>query len=565
MNDEKVADLIAIHDALSGRSRLLMVLFGPVYLLTVMAGYQFQLTPESGSAFWPASGLVLAVLLITPFRTWPVLVIVTIAAESLAAWFYYGAPGSLRVAFDFANPVEALFSATIIRRYVLRIELTSTVHRLIAFAVIAAGAGTALGAFLGAASIRTLAPEAVYWQTWHVWWLGDSLGVLIVTPLLLVWASPNFKLRDRLSTARLAEASLLLGGLAVTANLVFSSVPALRTILDFPYVVFPFLLWGAVRFRPPLVTTACLMMTTIAVWHTVQGRGPFLVMGNTEHGHTLALQACLLVSALSTMILAAAFEDQRHEIRKRVHAERNLIQSQKLDLVGRLAAGVAHDYNNYIMVISSQSEFIARKTEPDDPLRSHARRIADAADRAASLTRRLMAITRSQVTNPKLVDANDLVKKTTDLARHLLGIDIELRVLIDDAPRLVSVDPEQIEIAMLNLVLNARDAMPDGGLLTIHCDGCDVDDRPDEPIRTSQPPRVRIRVIDTGIGMTKEARDRCFEPFFTSGKEGRGTGLGLTTVLDIVDRSGGTISVESERGVGTTFEIQLPPAGSSSV
>jgi PAS domain S-box-containing protein len=234
------------------------------------------------------------------------------------------------------------------------------------------------------------------------------------------------------------------------------------------------------------------------------------------------------------------------DVTEQLELEQQLRQSQKMEAIGRLAGGVAHDFNNLLTAIGGYSDFLLRDLG-DDPIAQSAVEIKKAADRAASLTRQLLAFSRRQVLQPRVLDVNAVVAEMQMMLRRLIGEDVDLVTVLEPQLSAVRADPSQLEQVIVNLVVNARDAMHDGGSLTIET--ANVDD-------AEHGRRVALTITDTGVGMTDEERQKLFEPFFTT-KAG-GTGLGLATVHGIVEQSGGTIEVESRLGLGSRFTILLP-------
>jgi signal transduction histidine kinase/CheY-like chemotaxis protein len=244
---------------------------------------------------------------------------------------------------------------------------------------------------------------------------------------------------------------------------------------------------------------------------------------------------------------------------QRQKLEDHLRQSHKMEAIGRLAGGVAHDFNNLLTVIKGHTALMLERLPPNDVLYSSSRQIEQAADRAASLTRQLLAFCRMQVLQPKVVDLNALISDMAKMLSRLIRADILFSFRPDQSLGRVKADPSQLEQVILNFTVNAVDAMPNGGTLTIATQNITVDqgvarNRPLVPLGSY----VLLTVTDTGCGMDSQTKARVFEPFFTTKELGKGTGLGLATVYGVIKQSGGWIWVESESGKGTRFEVYLP-------
>lgn len=242
-------------------------------------------------------------------------------------------------------------------------------------------------------------------------------------------------------------------------------------------------------------------------------------------------------------------------------AEAQLRQAQKMEIVGRLAGGVAHDFNNLLTIILSNCTFLMNDIPEGDPRREDVKGIRGAGERAATLTRQLLAFSRKQILQPKLIDLNASVIDTQKIIKRLIGEDIEIKTMLQQSLPPVKADPGQIEQIILNLAVNARDAMPGGG--TLHFKTSSLEVLPGTSLEHAavalpEGKYTVLRVADTGTGMTKNTLSHLFEPFFTTKAEGKGTGLGLSMVYGIVKQSGGLIDVKSAPGSGTVFEIYLP-------
>jgi len=251
------------------------------------------------------------------------------------------------------------------------------------------------------------------------------------------------------------------------------------------------------------------------------------------------------------------------DITERRALEEQLRQSQKLEAIGRLAGGVAHDFNNILMSIMGAADLLLMQLAPDDPARGEATEIKQSVDRGAGLTRQLLAFSRRQAVRPRVFALGDVVRGMDTMLRRLIGPEIEFEIICAPEPLMVVADSGQTEQVVLNLVVNARDAMPDGGRVTVRVEevDVDVDDAATTALVEGKTGRyAQLSVSDTGTGIDEQTRAKLFEPFFTTKEQGKGTGLGLSIVYGIVKQSGGYITVVSEPGEGATFLIYLPIA-----
>jgi len=247
------------------------------------------------------------------------------------------------------------------------------------------------------------------------------------------------------------------------------------------------------------------------------------------------------------------------DITQRRHLEDQLRQAQKMEAVGMLAGGIAHDFNNLLTIISGYSQLILISLDAYDRNRHSAEQIMKAADRAAALTKQLLAFSRRQVLQPRVLDLNKLVSSVSSMMQRLLGEDVDLRLVLPADLGRVNADPGQIEQVLMNLAVNSRDAMSQGGVLTIETSNVVLDESyANRHIAMKPGPYIMLAVSDTGCGMDEATKSRLFEPFFTTKGPGRGTGLGLSTVFGIVKQSGGSVDVYSEPGHGTSVKVYLP-------
>ena len=305
--------------------------------------------------------------------------------------------------------------------------------------------------------------------------------------------------------------------------------------------------------------------TTLAAFSQfiATGRGPLAgrgleLTGLTAEGGEFPCELTVArVGSESRSVMTAFVRD----ITERRALEEQLRQSQKLEAIGRLAGGVAHDFNNILMSIMGSADLLLMELGKDDPASDEATEIKRSVQRGAGLTRQLLAFSRRQATSPRLFALGDVVTGMDTLLRRLIGPEIELEIAAPAAPITVMADPAQLEQVVLNLVVNARDAMPEGGRLTVRVEEIDIDEAAAVAQVEGRAGRyARLSVTDTGTGIDEQTRAKLFEPFFTTKEQGKGTGLGLSIVYGIVKQSGGHISVVSEPGHGAAFLIHLPLA-----
>jgi signal transduction histidine kinase len=252
-------------------------------------------------------------------------------------------------------------------------------------------------------------------------------------------------------------------------------------------------------------------------------------------------------------------EDRKRAEQEKASLEEQLLQSRKMEAIGQLAGGVAHDFNNLLTVINGYCELAFIESDDSNPLLTQIKEIGNAGQQAAQLTQQLLAFGRRQMLQPQIIDPKVVIRETGIMLKRLLGEHIEMAHKLNPATGKIRVDLSQLQQVLVNLAVNARDAMPEGGQLVITTQNRTLKDGCKDRSEEIHPGEYVVLIIsDTGVGMDEETRSRIFEPFFTTKEIGRGTGLGLSTVFGIVKQSEGYIQVFSEPGEGTTFELLFP-------
>ncbi|HEY3013183.1 MAG TPA: MASE1 domain-containing protein [Gemmatimonadales bacterium] len=653
-----------------------VVLLALVYYGAARLGLQYASIGRSVSLVWPPTGIAFAALTLLGYRYWPGVALGAFLANAATPVPLLAAAG-----IALGNTFEALVAAHLLRRTAgPRPQLDD--HRHVRALLVAAPLGALCAAVIGPMSLLTTGalPAPAVAAAIAAWWAGDVLGGLVVAPVIFTWA-----VRPRASdnTGRLIEVVVLCLATIGAAELALGRVldPAVLQQLDYHYLLFPFVIWAALRFGARGASLMTLTVSAVAVVHAVHGGGPFV---NATAARTLfSLAGYLGVVAVTGLVLAAAVQWERRQATKalteseerlrqaldaarmgtwfwsvesntlswddnlrqlyglgaedsistpedfleRVHpedqalvagavhqvlqdggdldhefrvflpdgrtrwiadqgevqrdeegrplymtgvstdvterrvAEDRLRQAHRMESLGRLAGGVAHEANNQMSVVLGSADFILGRTDVPEAVRSDVEFIRKAAERTAAVTAQLLAFSRQQILNPEMLDLSAVVGGWEPVLRRVMGEDCGVGFGLTSNLGVVRADPGQLEQVLLNLALNARDAMPRGGRLTVETYRAELSAsyvrlKPGTIVRPGE--YAVLAVSDTGHGMDKQTLSHIFEPFFTTKGVGRGTGLGLSTVYGIVKQSEGYVWAYSEPGQGTTFKIYLP-------
>ena len=504
---------------------------------------------EGGSLtpMWPPAGVALGAMLLGGARLLPGIALGSFVTTSLHL--------ALQSAPFIATGMvlQVVLDARVLRRFGFDARMERIRDPLVLCGVTCLGAFVSAGFALISVAIDSIPDGVPLPQSFVIWWMRDWLGALIVASLIVTWARSRPLLW---STPRIVEAVLLVAGLLAFSQVMFGLRPLFSgPSIPLAFTFFPLVGYAGLRFGPRGAATMVAVAAAIILPIAGLRLGPFAAF---PAAFTIfVMHLFLMLGWISGHTLAAVRAEWEDALQRRLALEEQLRHAQKMEAVGRLAGGIAHDFNNLLTAILGYSELVMVGLGPDDPRRSDAEEIARAAMRAADLTRQMLAFSRKQVLQPKVVDLNSTLAKVEPMLRRVIGEDIVLTIAPKATRPEVRVDPGQIEQVIMNLAVNARDAMPRGGRLMVETTDATLESGT-QSFEARPGTYVMLAVSDTGAGMSPEVRARIFEPYFTTKEIGKGTGLGLSTAYGIVRQSDGYIQVSSEPGQGTSFRIYLP-------
>ncbi|HEU4828074.1 MAG TPA: MASE1 domain-containing protein [Gemmatimonadales bacterium] len=653
-----------------------LVVVAVAYYAAARLGLRYVSIGESISLVWPPAGIATAALILWGNRLWPGVLLGAFSANAMT-----DVPLGVAGAIAAGNTLAALVGAVVFRRATGEPPRLEELRHVRAYVLLAAPAAALTAALCGVASLH-LGGEigtAAILRALASWWIGDAVGALVAGPVLLAWGvRPHVTRADR----RIFEAVLLCIGIVAVAQLalapfVSSPVPEIH----WEYLLFPFVIWAALRFGPRGASLTTLTVAAVGIWITVRGDGPFIAASDT--GTLVAVASYIGIVAVTGLTLAAAVSWERnqatsalrrteerlrlaldaarlgiwywsvdtntltwdanlrriygldedvdiasyedfiervhpddrvrvggavaqalengreldyefrivqpngavrwiadqgrvvrngsgavsgmtgvcHDVTERRVADERLQAAHRMDSVGRLAGGVAHEANNQMSVVLGAAHFLLRRPDLDETARSDLRHISAAAERTAAVTAQLLAFSRRQLLKPVSIDLTDAVRQWEGILRRVMGEDCTVVLHVAEGLEPVRADLGQLQQVLLNLALNARDAMPRGGTITIETFAAELGEpdarrHPATEIRHGR--YVGLAVSDTGSGMDQATLGQAFEPFFTTKAIGHGTGLGLATVYGIIKQSGGYVWAYSEPGMGSVFKVYLP-------
>ncbi len=527
-------------------------LFGVVYLGALLLGNMLDFPPEGISTFWPASGLFMAALILTAPRHWTGLIFLAFVANVVSEAVVFGHGVFQGVAFGLANALEGGLGAWLLRRYLGTPPGLRSVRDVLALAAFGMILSTGVSALIGASVLTTQGFRVPFSFILQAWWLADALGVLIIVPVVLAWADAMQQGFQRVAPARVLEGVALFVVLILVGQLVFGAEPApASSMLDFPYVIYPILLWAVLRFDLRVVTAALLVTAFMVVLNANLGRSPFVVAGQSVREQVLAIQAFLAVTTLSTLLIAVMVQERR----KAVALQARLIDEleAKNAELERFTYTVSHDLKSPLFTIQGFIGLLEQDVAEGnvERARQDVARIRGAAVTMERLLSELLELSRiGRITNePEPVPLTEVAREAVDLlGGHIEEAGVDVRIA-PDMP-VVFGDRVRLREVYQNLVENAVKFMGD---------------QPEPRIEIEarrQGAEVIACVRDNGIGIEPQYQAQIFGLFERLSKSEGGTGIGLALVKRIVEVHGGRIWVESGgAGKGSAFWFILPRDG----
>ncbi|MDJ0908822.1 MAG: MASE1 domain-containing protein [Woeseiaceae bacterium] len=544
-----------------GKLAMLLGLFAVAHAVSVYLGLGFYLRGDNISMVWPGGGVFMGALLIARGRHWGLVILTGIVSRVIADTLIDDVDVLRALIFSLNNVVEAVTGAVLMRWLCGGRPSLGKTWDVFVLILVGALFATIVGSLGGAFLVTAYYEGETFWNVFNVWWFADALGVLIVVPLVLAAWDRTARMQPG-EGGRPWELAVIAAGLAFVLIFVFGGAPDQPLmVLDQPYMLFPFIFWLILRFDARFVTSALLAGTMIIFTLTDTGFGPFGDPALSTRQAIVAVQSFATVLMCSSLIILAFITERRRLRVSRANLELQLRHSQKLESIGTLAGGVAHDLNNPLTGVMNYAQLIQEELPGDSPAQEYAGEILTESEHMAGIVRNLLTFARQDTEHRERTDLVRVVDSTVRLVGSMLtkdGIDLEVDMPSDLHP--VVCNPQEIRQVVMNLVTNARDALnektaekPTRKVIRISGENVDV----------GGARWVSIAVEDEGIGIPSEIRDRLFDPFFTTKGRHIGTGLGLSISYGIVREHGGEIHVDSEAGKYTRFRVDLPVNGAT--
>jgi signal transduction histidine kinase len=544
-----------------GQTAVSAILVGVAFYFGCELGLALMTPSNSIAMFFPANAIMLAALLLTNQRRWWAYLLV-MALVDIAISIGDELSVHRVVLYAAANLLEVLVAAIGLKFFVTGPLKFERLQEMLTFLLLAALVAPIASASVASAATLFEAPDTNYWRLWRAWFLSDALGLLIVTPLIVLWFRAGFSWLTSVTLNRAMEAMGLTLSLFVVCYFALGgTVGAAGNFPALLYAPVPLLLWAALRFNQHGAHLAILVITAFSVSNAVNGLGPFTT--NTPTDNVLSLQLYLIAAAIPMMLLSVVLSERKQADDEKMELVRQLHQLQKIEAVGTLAGGIAHDFNNILTTILGYTEMLLIDKVDRSDSKKYLEQVDRAGRRAQRLVKQLLTFGQLDELSLRPIAMPPVVEHAIETVRATLPSDVEVTTMISPHCAPVLADSTQILQVVQNLCLNASHAMTDAPkLIAVRLTQVELAPSNELPAGSY----LKLTISDTGQGMSAETQLRIFEPYYsTRGVAGDGTGLGLPIVHGIVERHHGIVTIRSEVGKGTTVDVLLPVTAEASV
>lgn len=547
----------------------------------VKLGWIFYLDSEHVSTLWLASGLLLWLFFVSEQKLWWLIAVSYYVGDNLITLFSLTAEHySLQhLIGSFANIGEAMFGAWLLHRSSFLIERFYTVRNIILFILLGVLVSTAVFGIVGALSAYWTHSDTRFVDLFITWMTADALGILLLFPVLVAWLNYPHSLPP---SYRDYEAVIFIIFTFIATYFIFTSNGESDvSFFNVPYLILTLIIFSAIRYDEKFSIMLVFILSLVAMYFSNNLIGPFVHAHNTTHEIVIVTQVFIAVLSLVALVLTVSYSELKQKnimqtltnqqlateieqkslaLKEKDVAEKKLQHAQKVETIGNLSAGIAHDFNNMLTSLLGYTKLAKEHApEEDNKMLRYLNQIQQGAQRGKEIIDKLMVYSRHEDQAAKLLDINKFIQERVDYYSVSLSDSIQLIVNLDPSSPKILIDPIQLDQIVINLLVNARDAIQGEGYINVSIENMDyISENSNVTHENFTGNYICVTVADNGKGIDPELIEHIFEPFFTTKEMGQGTGLGLSTVYGIVSEVGGKLQVNSSLGKGTEIKIYFP-------